>query len=110
MRDKKEKAILDSTLILGSYNITLSKSAAMRGYLRGMTEPVSAQYEVLDWIYRPTGSWVLNTQQIADTITVPVDIQQEVREFRLRLTSRNWLPLTLSSIEWSGQFYTQRNG
>lgn len=109
MRDAKEKAILDSTLILGSYSITLSKSSAMRGYLRGMTQDVSEQYEILDWIYRPAGSWVLNTQQIAETISIPVDIMQEVRDFRLRLTSRNWLPLTLSSIEWAGQFYTQRN-
>jgi len=109
MRDKKEKAILDGTLILGSYKVTLSNSAAMRGYIRGMDQDVSQQQQVLDWIYRPTGSWMLNTQQIAATITVPVDIQQEVREFKLRLTSRNWLPLTLSSIEWAGQFYTQRN-
>lgn len=109
MRDQKEKAILDCTLILGSYSITLSKSSAMRAYLRGMTQDVSEQYEVLDWIYRPAGSWVLNTQQIAETISIPVDVMQEVRDFRLRLTSRNWLPLTLSSIEWAGQFFTQRN-
>ncbi|WYW03857.1 tail protein [Pseudomonas phage vB_PpuP-Pori-2] len=108
MRDKKDKAILDGTLTLTTYNITLAKSAAMRGYLRGTDQDVSQEMEVLDWIYRPAGSWVLNTQQVASTYTVPVDVQQEVREFKLRLTSRNWLPLTLSSIEWSGQFFTQR--
>jgi hypothetical protein len=109
MRDAKEKAILDCTLILGSYNLTLSKSAAVRGYLRGATQDVSQEVAVLDWIYRPAGAWVLNTQQVADIAAVEVDVQQEIREFRLRLASRNWLPLTFSSIEWSGQFFTQRN-
>ena len=109
IRDSKEKAILDCTLTLGSYNLTLSKSAAVRGYLRGVMQDVSEEVEVLDWIYRPSGAWVLNTQQVADIAAVEVDIQQEIREFRLRLASRNWLPLTFSSIEWTGQFFTQRN-
>lgn len=109
MRDSKEKAILDCTMILGTYSLTLSKSTAVRGYLRGITQDVSAEVEVLDWIYRPAGAWILNTQQVAEIATVEVDIQQEIREFKLRLASRNWLPLTFSSIEWSGQFFTQRN-
>lgn len=109
MRDAKEKAILDCTLILGAYSITLSKSCAMRAYLRGMTQDVSQEVEIQDWIYRPSGAWVLNTQQIAEIATVEVDVQQEIRECKVRLASRNWLPMTLSSIEWSGQFYTQRN-
>lgn len=109
MRDAKEKAILDCTMILGSYSITLSKSCAMRAYLRGMTQDVSQEVEVQDWIYRPAGAWVLNTQQIAEIATVEVDVQQEIRECKVRLASRNWLPMTLSAIEWSSQFYTQRN-
>lgn len=109
MRDSKEKAILDCTLTLGSYSLTLAKSAAVRGYLRGANDSIASEYQVLDWIYRPAGQWVLNTQQVAAIATVDVDVQQEIREFRLRLASRNWLPLTFSSIEWSGQFFTQRN-
>ena len=108
MRDSKEKAILDCTLTLGTYNITLAKSSAMRAYLRGMTADVAEEVLVADWIARPLGAWVLDTQQIADIASVPVDVQQEIREFRLRLASRNWLPLTFSSIEWTGQFFTQR--
>jgi hypothetical protein len=110
MRDQKEKAILDCTLTLGAYKITLLKSAAMRVELRGISELIDAGVLITDWIYRPSGSWVLNTQQIAETITIPVDIQQEIRDFKVRIMSRNWLPLTLSSIEWAGQFFTQRNG
>lgn len=109
MRDRKEKAILDCTMILGSYSVTLANSAAMRAYLRPMTEDRTDEVRVQDWIYRPAGAWALNQQQIAGSISVPIDIQQEIREFRLRITSRNWLPLTLSSMEWQAQFYTQRN-
>lgn len=109
IRDSKDKAILNCTFTLGSYSITLAKSAAMRAYIRGMNADISTERLIQDWIYRPAGAWVLNTQQVAPQETVDVDVQEEIREFRLRLASRNWLPLTFSSIEWAGQFFTQRN-
>jgi len=109
VRDSKDKAVLNCTLTLGSYQITVAKSAAMRAYVRGMNADISTEVLVADWIYRPAGSWVLNTQQVAPQEQIDVDVQEEIREFRLRLVSRNWLPLTVSSIEWSGQFFTQRN-
>ncbi|WYW04344.1 tail protein [Pseudomonas phage vB_PpuP-Kurepalu-1] len=108
MRDSKDKAVLDSRLTLTAFQITLSESAALRAYLRGYSDPVSAESRIVDWIYRPAGTWVLNTQQVAPVVTLPVHVLREIREFRLRIASRNWLPMTLTSIEWSGQFFTQR--
>ncbi len=108
MRDQKDKAILDGRLTLTALQVTLADSAAMRAYLRGYSAPVADEQRILDWIYRPAGEWVLNTQQVAPVISVPVHVLKEIREFRLRLASRNWLPLTLTSFEWSGQFFTQR--
>lgn len=108
MRDQKDKAILDCRLTLGSYRITLSNTAAIRAYLRGFTDPIDDEQLILDWIYRPAGTWVLNTQQVANTVTVPIHVLKEIREHRLRLASRNWLPMTISAVEWAGQFFTQR--
>lgn len=108
IRDQKDKAVLDGRLTLTTYKFTLANSAAMRAYLYGNDQTILDAIEILDWIYRPTGSWVLNTQQIADTVTLPVHPMQEIRDFRLRLQSRNWLPLTFSACEWAGQFFSQR--
>lgn len=109
VRDSKEKAVLNCTMVLSTYSLTLAQSCALRAYVRPITASTSEEVEICNWIYRPSGAWILNTQQIADLATVDVDVQQEIREFKLRLASRNWLPLTLSALEWSGQFFTQRN-
>lgn len=108
MRDRQEKAILDGRLTLTKLAVTVADSAAMRSTLRAMSAPVSDGQPGLDWVHRQAGLWVLNTQQIADTLTVTVPVMKEVRAFRLRLMSRNWLPLTVASIEWAGQFFTGR--
>jgi len=107
VRDSKDKAILDGRLTLSGMKITVAQSSAMRAYLRGNDEAAPGNL-ITDWIYREAGTWTLNTQQVAMSATIPVHILREIREFRLRLAARNWLPFTLSSIEWSGQFFTQR--
>jgi hypothetical protein len=107
VRDSKDKAILDGRLTLSAMKITVAQSSAMRAYLRSNDEAAPGAL-ITDWIYREAGTWTLNTQQVAMSATIPVHILREIREFRLRLAARNWLPFTLSSIEWSGQFFTQR--
>jgi hypothetical protein len=107
VRDSKDKAILDGRLTLSGMKITVAQTSAFRAYLRSNSEAAPGAL-ITDWIYRDAGTWTLNTQQVADSATVPVHILREIREFRLRLAARNWLPFTLSSIEWSGQFFTQR--
>lgn len=108
IRDRKDKAILDGRLTVTKLAVTLSDSAAFRSTLRGMTEPESLAVQGINWMYRQAGLWVLNTQPVADTATVTVPIMREIRDYRLQLKSRNWLPFTLSSIEYSGQFFTAR--
>lgn len=107
VRDSKDKAILDGRLTLSGMKITVAQTSAMRAYLRNNTEDAPGLL-ITDWIYRDAGTWTLNTQHVAMSATIPVHILREIREFRLRLAARNWLPFTLSSIEWSGQFFTQR--
>lgn len=106
MRDRNDRAILDAHLTLTKYNVTVSDSAAM---IASVGDAEGAGYaEVVNWVYRPSGIWVLNSQQVASTAYVTVPVMREIREFRLRLAARNWLPLTISSIEWSGQFFSTR--
>lgn len=110
VRTREGKAILDSRLTVTKLTVTVADTSALRTTLRGISAPVEDEQMGVDWIARPLGSWVLNTQQIVDTASITVPVMKEVRDYRLRLFSRNWLPLTLSSIEWSGQFFTTRRG
>lgn len=106
-RDQQDRAILDSRLTLTSYKVTVSSSAAMRAYLSNLRGPANRE-KVLDWIFRPANAWVLNTQQVADSFSLTVFVMREVRDVLVELEARSWLPLTISSIEWNGQFFTSR--
>jgi hypothetical protein len=110
IRTREGRAILDSRLTVTKLIVTVADTSALRTALRGISTDVVDEELGIDWIARPLGNWVLNTQQIVDTASITVPVLKEVRDYRLRLFSRNWLPLTLSSIEWSGQFFTTRRG
>lgn len=110
IRDRNGRAVLDSLLTLTQYTVALADTSAIRAAIRPATSPVEDEELVLDWIERPAGFWALNSQQIAMQAAVTVPVMQEIRDFRLRLYSRNWLPMTLTGIEWSGQYFTARRG
>lgn len=108
IRDRDDKAILDGRFTLTKLAVTVSYSVAMVAEVRGVNDPPNMGRQVTNWVCRPAGAWVLNTQQIADIATVTVPIMKEVRDYRVRLRSRSWLPMTISAMEWSGQFFTGR--
>lgn len=109
MRDRDGKAILDARLTLGNLNITLFESSAMNVSICDLVDAENAMYvPTLKWIARSANGWVLNTQQVADSATVVAGVYKEIRECKVKLASRSWLPLTISSIEWQGQFFTRR--
>lgn len=108
MRDRDGKAILDARLTLGRYNITLINSAACKAEVKDLESKTMDTTEVLNWVARPTGNWVLNTQQIEDEATVTAGVYREIRDCLVTLRSRSWLPFGVSAIEWAGQFFSRR--
>ncbi|QIN95107.1 putative tail tuber protein B [Pseudomonas phage BIM BV-45] len=109
IRDKDGKAILDGRLTLGNMNVTTFESSAMDVSICDLVDADNTQYqETLRWVARNANDWVLNTQQVADTASVVVGVYKEVRDCKVKLAGRSWLPLTLSAIEWQGQFFTRR--
>ncbi len=108
MRDRDGKAILDARLTLGRYNITLINSAACKVEVKDLESKTMDTTEVLNWVARPTGNWVLNTQQIEDEATVTAGVYREIRDCLVTLRSRSWLPFGVSAIEWAGQFFSRR--
>lgn len=111
VRDRDGIAILDGRLTLGNLNVTVFESSAMDASICDLVDANNTMFQnTLRWIARDANSWVLNTQQVADSASVVVGVYKEIRDCKVRLAGRSWLPLTLSSIEWQGQFFTRRRG
>ena len=108
MRDKDGKAILDGRLTLGTLVVTLVDSAAVKARTLDLETLDLTEVEVLNWVARPAGSWVLNRQQIEESANITVGVYKEIRNVKVKLHSRSWLPFGLSAIEWAGQFFTRR--
>jgi hypothetical protein len=106
VRDRNDKIILDARVTISKLVVSLSNSAAMRGSVStdmGKTWKVSKS-----WVSRKAGSWVLNTQNIAEEETVTIPVMKENKAYRCRISSRSWLPMTVASVEWTGQMFTSR--
>lgn len=106
LRDKDDKPITDDKLTVTKLTVTLAYSAALLAELRAV--PSTIWKTAKTWISRPAGAWEVSTQTIAETENVTVPVMKDNTKYRLRLRSRNWLPLTVSAISWAGQLFTSR--
>lgn len=107
IRDRNDKAIINGRLTINRMTTYLSESGGM---IATVTTPGRGEYQVLDWTGRTVGrlSAEVGIQPIS-TGPVPVPVGRETREFTYKLRAKKWLPLTLTAIEWVGQFfYNQR--
>ncbi len=106
MRDYQDRIILDARLTISKLVVSMSNSAAMQA---SITVDKGATWKLAtSWVYRQAGAWTLNTQGIAETATVTVPVMKDNTVYRAKLSSRSWLPFTLSGVEWSGQVFTSR--
>ena len=39
--------------------------------------------------------------------TVKIPVFKEIRDYKLRLEARDWLPLTITGVEWVGQLFNR---
>lgn len=106
VRDRNDKIILDARVTVSKIVIGLSNSAAMRADVS--TDMGQTWKPSKSWVYRNAGQWVLNTQEVAEEFNVTAPIMKENKAYRLRISSRSWLPMTISSLEWAGQIFTSR--
>lgn len=100
--DRNGRAILSGRLTLGRVRLTVENTGGFNVDVvaSGLTR------RVVDFdgrILRRPGN-ILGQQAITST-TVSVPIGKEVRECSYTITSRDWLPLTVTAIEWEGQFF-----
>lgn len=106
IRDQKDKIILDAKLTISKLTVAMSNSAAQ---ITDLSYDLGKTWKtVKSWIYRPVGGWELNTQKVAEEASITVPIMKENKAYRARISSRSWLPLTISVVEWAGQAFTSR--
>lgn len=106
LRDEKDRVILDAKLTVTKLTVSLAYSAGVDATIStdgGKTYKLSTS-----WIARPVGGWVLNTQRVEEQKTLPVPVMKDNKTYRTRLAARNWLPMTISVVEWAGQAFTSR--
>jgi hypothetical protein len=107
IRDRKDKIILDAKLTVSKLTVSMANSAAM---VATVSHDLGKTFKpAKSWIYRPVGGWVLNTQKVAEEAVVTVPVMKDNKAYRMKLSSRSWLPLTVSVVEWAGQAFTARS-
>jgi len=102
-KDRNGQAILTGRLTLSSVKVAVAETGGMEGWVsRRIGEPRRA----LDFTGRYLGSPdnVIGKQPIVST-TLSVIVGGEVRECSYTLRAKTWLPLTITSIDWTGQVF-----
>lgn len=105
--DSNGKAIVSGRLTLMGVNVSVADTGGLVGTVttpNGTTQPTDFTGHIIG---RRTN--LVGRQPIVTT-SVSVSIGREVRECSYTLSARKWLPLTITAIEWHGQFFnnTQR--
>lgn len=106
IRDREDKIILDARLTISKLTLSMSNTAAS---VTDLSFDLGKTWKVAkSWIYRPVGGWELSTQKVAEEAVVTIPVMKENKAYRARISSRSWLPLTISVVEWAGQAFTSR--
>jgi hypothetical protein len=101
-RDDKGIALVQGRLTVTSMTASYKDTAAIKAEV---TTPLGVQ-EVLDFRGRVLGADnnLIGIQPVSRG-SVPMFIGREAREYSLQIKSVAWYPMTLTSIEWTGQAF-----
>lgn len=104
VRDQNGKSVLDGRLTLTSVTVSLSDTSGL--VARVVT--TNGQTEWPDFIGRLTGNPanVIGRQPVVSSNMV-VGIGAETRECSYTIESKNWLPITITALGWTGQYFNR---
>jgi hypothetical protein len=102
MRDQNGNVIVVGRLTIGRFNVTVADTA-------GMTVQVvtaNAAAITTDFSGRLLGraSNIVGQQPVVNT-AVTASVGKETREFKYTIAAKSFLPLTITAIEWVGQYF-----
>lgn len=108
MRDKNDKAVTSGTLTIGSIRVSTAESS---GFFADVVSKGRETTETYEYNARIVGSPddIAGRETITDMIQSQT-IAMETRDYKLTIRARKWLPLTITTLEWVGQWFnrTQR--
>lgn len=102
MRDQKGNAIVVGRLTIGRLNITVADTAALTVTVKSSNGIITAQNFTGRTLGRVTN---LVGQQPVVSTNVSAPIGRETREFEYSLWAKSFLPLTVTAVEWVGQYF-----
>lgn len=102
-KDRNDQPILAGRLTLVRIEAAVADTGGMEAFVTIRNQP---RKKVVDFAGRLLGAPanLLGTQPIA-TGKISATIGAEVRECSYTLAAKTWLPLTITSIDWTGQFF-----
>lgn len=102
IRDKNGKSIINGRLTLSNLTLSLSDSGGIEGYV----EANGRTRKNLNFEGRILGNPAnqVGRTPVLDTV-VKFPVYKEIRECKVSFKAKTWLPLTVSGIEWKGQFF-----
>lgn len=103
IRDRNDKAIINGRLTLSHLEVAVTDTGGIVGYVESTDR--SIKMKMFDGrILTRTQNKVGRAPLVTTTIKVPVF--KEIREANVCLVAHNWLPLSITGIEWLGQWFS----
>ena len=101
-RSQDGVAITQGRLSVGSLEVACSKSGGLVCSVSAYGSTESVTYRLGRRLDGPTN--IIGTEPI-DTATVRHPVQREVREYTCKLAAKEWLPLSITRVTWTGQWF-----
>lgn len=104
MRDNKNKAILSGSLTITKFIVATAQSGGFSWSV--MSEGTERSKGSFNGLVLGDPDTKVGVAPVVDAqVSVPVGL--ESRAFAVTMTARKWQPLTITAIEWSGQFFNR---
>ena len=103
LRDRNDKAIINGRLTLSNLTVALTDSGGCSAQMvTPNREYIMKQFE---------GRLLTRNSNLAGRVplvntSVMIPIYKEIREFKVYIGAITWLPLTITGIEWLGQWFS----
>lgn len=103
IKDRNSNAVTTGRLVITSLRATFADTSGYVSELTANQQTISHRYNgrVLGDINN-----IVGTEPVTDTLQ-SFPIGRETREYTLTLRARDWMPFTLTALEWVGQFFNR---
>lgn len=101
-RDRNGKAIVTGRFIIQNLNVSVKDTGGFEGWVSSLGRPAQLHRGYQGSQYGRQ-SFTLGNVSIGDT-TLRMPVGRETREYICKLNSKQWLPMSITAIEYTGNF------